>query len=75
MLGAVCLFSQFSGQQYLSNDIKKFRQKWRVKKSKFVWRNKTHPERKYSVTFVSKVGTIIAAQVALQGEQNVSNHF
>ena len=28
-----------------------------VKKSKFVWRKKTHPEHKYSVTFVSKVGT------------------
>ena len=36
---------------------KKFRQKWLVKKSKFVWRKKTHPEHKYSVTFVSKVGT------------------
>ena len=29
-----------SGQQYLSNDIKKFHQKWLVKKSKFVWRKK-----------------------------------
>ena len=37
---------------------KKFRQKWLVKKSKFVWRKKNHPEHKYSVTFVSKVGTI-----------------
>ena len=37
--------------------FKKFRQKWLVKKSKFVWRKKTHPEHKYSVTFVSKVGT------------------
>ena len=27
-------------QQYLSNDINKFRQKWLVKKSKFVWRKK-----------------------------------
>ena len=40
------------------NDKRKFRQKWLVKKSKFVWRKKTHPEHKYSVTFVSKVGTI-----------------
>ena len=33
-------------------------QKWLVKKSNFVWRKKTHPEHKYSVTFVSKIGTI-----------------
>ena len=33
-------------------------QKWLVKKSKFVWRKKTHPEHKYSVTFVLKIGTI-----------------
>ena len=39
------------------NDVKKLRQKWLVKKSKFVWRKKTHTEHKYSVTFVSKVGT------------------
>ena len=25
------------------NDEKKFRQKWLVKKTKFVWRKKTHP--------------------------------
>ena len=37
---------------------KKCRQKWLVKKSKFVWRKKNPPEHKYSVTFVSKVGTI-----------------
>ena len=35
--------------------LKKFRQKWLVKKSE---EKKTHPEHKYSVTFVSKVGTI-----------------
>ena len=29
-----------SGQQYFSKDIKKFRQKWLIKKSKFVWRKK-----------------------------------
>ena len=38
--------------------IKKIRQKRLVKKSKFVWRKKNPPEHKYSVTFVSKVGTI-----------------
>ena len=32
-----------SGQQYLLNDIKKIRQKWLVKKSKFVWRKKNPP--------------------------------
>ena len=32
-----------SGQQYLWNDIKNFRQKWLVKKSKIVWRKKTIP--------------------------------
>ena len=45
--------------KYLLDDLKKFRQKWLVKKSKFVWRKKTQPEHKYSVTFVSKVGTTI----------------
>ena len=39
--------------------IKFFCQKWLVKKSKFVWRKKTHPEHKYSITFVSKVGTTL----------------
>ena len=35
------IFSNLSsGQQYLLNDIKNFRQKWLVKKSKFVWRKK-----------------------------------
>ena len=35
-----------------------FRQNWLVKKSKIVRRKKTQPEQhKYSVTFVSKVGT------------------
>ena len=29
--------------KYSLNDIKKFWQKWLVKKSKFVWRKKTHP--------------------------------
>ena len=48
------IFSNLSSsQQYL-----KFRQKRLVKKSKLVWRKKTHPKHKYSVTFVSKVGTI-----------------
>ena len=47
-----------SGQQYLSNDMNKIRQKWLFKKSKFVWRKKNHPEHQYSVTFVSNVGTI-----------------
>ena len=38
------IFSNLSlGQQYLLNDIKKFRQKWLVKKSKFVWRKKNPP--------------------------------
>ena len=38
------IFSNLSSrQQYLSNDIKKFRQKWLVKKSKFVWRKKNPP--------------------------------
>ena len=36
---------------------KKFPQKWLVKKSKLVWRKKTHFEHKYSVIFVSEVGT------------------
>ena len=52
--GAISLSS---GQQYFSNDIKKSRQKWLVRKSKFVWRTKNPLEHKYSVTFVSKVGT------------------
>ena len=40
------IFSNLSsGQQYLSNDIKKFRQKWLDKKSKFVWRKKKNPPR------------------------------
>ena len=35
------IFSKLSsGQQYFSNDKIKFRQKWLVKKSKFVWRKK-----------------------------------
>ena len=35
------IFSNLSsGQQYFLNDIKRFRQKWLVKKSKFVWRKK-----------------------------------
>ena len=29
--------------QYILNDMKKFRQKWLVKKAKFVWRKKTLP--------------------------------
>ena len=38
------IFSNLSsGQQYFLNDIKKFRQKWLVKKSKFVWRKKNPP--------------------------------
>ena len=38
------IFSNLSsGQQYLLNDIKKFRQKRLVKKSKFVWRKKNPP--------------------------------
>ena len=61
------IFSNLSsGQQWLLNDLKKFRQKWLVKKSKFVWRKKTHPEHKYSVTFVSKVGTIKPATTFLR---------
>ena len=53
-----------SRQQNLSNDIKKFLQKWLVKKSKFVWRKKTHPEHKYSVTFVLNVGTKLSRWVS-----------
>ena len=38
------IFSNLSsGRQYFSNDVKKFRQKWLVKKSKFVWRKKNPP--------------------------------
>ena len=37
--------------------LKKIREKWLVKKSKFVWRKKSQTEHKYSVTFVSKVET------------------
>ena len=38
------IFSNLSsGQHYLLNDIKKFRQKWLVKKSKFVRRKKNPP--------------------------------
>ena len=54
------IFSNLSsGQHYLSNDFKKFLQIWSVKKKEFVRRKKNPPEHKFSVTFVSKVGTII----------------
>ena len=47
-----------SGQQYLLNDFKKFRQNGKLKVEICLKKKKTHPEHKYSVTFVSKVGTI-----------------
>ena len=51
------IFSNFSsGQKYFLNDIETVRQKWLVKKSKFVWKE-NHPEHKSSVTFVTKVAT------------------
>ena len=38
------IFSNLSsGQQYLLNDKKRFRQKWLVKKSKLVWRKRNPP--------------------------------
>ena len=43
----------------LSNDIfKKIRQKW-LEKCRNLSEEKTHPEHKYSVTFVTKAGTKI----------------
>ena len=41
----------------IEGNKKKIRQKWLVKKSKFVWRKKNPPEQKYCTNFVSKVGT------------------
>ena len=55
--GEIFFSNLSSGQQNLSNDVKKLCQKRLVKKSKFVLRKKTHPEQKHSVNFVSKVGT------------------
>ena len=47
-----------SGEQYFSNDIKKFCQKSLVKNRNLSEEKKTHPEHKYFVTFVKKVGAI-----------------
>ena len=46
-----------SGQQCFLNDIKNFVKNGYLKSRNLSEEKKTHPEHKYSVTFVSKVGT------------------
>ena len=51
-----------SGQQYFSNDIKKFRQNWLVKKSKVVWR-KNPPRAQKLRYFRIEVGTKTSIEI------------
>ena len=47
-----------SGQQCFLNDIKNFVKNGYLKSRNLSEEKKNHPDHKYSVTFVSKVGTI-----------------